>query len=95
VPWPIRGDCAIYGVMVPQIPYTEIGIGIAIILGVWAFSVAEDDRERAVLAGIPVVVFLIRLIFPSPAGRLISLLGWMLYGIGCIIYLRYNGIAVR
>jgi len=81
--------------MVPQIPYTEIGIGIAIILGVWAFLVAEDDRERVLLAGIPVVVFLIRLIFPSPAGRLISLLGWMLYGIGCIIYLRYNGIAVR
>jgi len=81
--------------MVPQIPYTEIGIGIAIILGGWAFLVAETDRERALLAGIPVVVFLIRLIFPSPAGRLISLLGWMLYGIGCIIYLRYNGIAVR
>ena len=81
--------------MVPQIPYTEIGIGIAIILGVWAFLVAEDDRERALLAGIPVVVFLIRLIFPSPAGRLISLLRWMLYGLGCIIYLRYRGIAVR
>ena len=81
--------------MVPQIPYTEIGIGIAIILGVWAFLVAEDDRERALLAGIPVVVFLIRLIFPSPAGRLISLIGWMLYGLGCIIFLRYNGIAVR
>jgi hypothetical protein len=82
-------------VPVPQIPYTAIGLGIAVILGIWAFIVAETDRARAIIAGIPVVVFLIRLIFPSPAGRLISLLGWMLYGIGCIIYLRCNGIAVR
>jgi len=81
--------------MVPQIPYTAIGMGVAILLGVWTFVVAETAKERAVIAGIPVVVFLIRLIFPSPAGRLISLVGWMVYGIGCIIYLRYNGIAIR
>ena len=80
---------------IPQIPYTEIGMGIAILLGVWAFFVAETDREKAVIAAIPIVVFLVRLIFPSPAGRLISLIGWMLYGLGCIIFLRYNGIAVR
>jgi hypothetical protein len=82
-------------VAVPQIPYTAIGMGIAILLGVWAFIVAETDREKAVVVAIPVVLFLIRLIFPSAAGRLISLVGFMLYGIGCIIFLRYNGIAVR
>ena len=86
---------AINRLMVPQIPYTAIGMGVAILLGVWAFVVAETGKERAVIVGIPVVVFLIRLIFPSPAGRLISLVGWMVYGIGCIIYLRYNGIAIR
>ncbi len=78
-----------------QIPYTEIGIGVAIILAVWAFLVAETDRARAVIVGIPVLVFLLRLVFPSPAGRLISLLGWMLYGLGCIIFLRLNGMSVR
>ena len=31
----------------------------------------------------------------SPAGRLVSLIGWMTYGVGCIIFLRYRGIAVR
>jgi len=82
-------------VPVPQIPYTEIGMGIAILLGIWAFIVAETDRDRAVIVAIPIVLFLIRFIFPSPAGRLISLLGFMLYGLGCIIFLRYNGIAVR
>jgi hypothetical protein len=82
-------------VAVPQIPYTAIGMGIAIILGIWAFLVAETDKEKAIIAGLPLVFFLIRLIFPSPAGRLISLLGFMLYGLGCIIYLRLNGLAVR
>jgi hypothetical protein len=81
--------------MILQIPYTEIGIGIAVIFGVWAFIVAETVKERAVIAGIPIVVFLIRVIFPSSAGQLVSLIGLMIYGIGCIIYLRYNGMEIR
>jgi hypothetical protein len=81
--------------MIPQIPYAGIGIGIAVIFGVWAFLVAETIEERAVIAGIPCVVFLIPVIFPTPIGRLISMIGWMIYGIGCIIYLRYNGVGIR
>jgi hypothetical protein len=81
--------------MIPQIPYTAIGIAVAVIFGIWAFIVAETVKERAVIAVIPVVVFLIPSLFPSPAGRLISLIGWMVYGIGCIIYLRLNGAGVR
>jgi hypothetical protein len=77
------------------IPYGAIGIGIAVIFGVWAFLVAETLKERAVIAGIPVVVFLIRIILPSLAGQLISAIGWVVYGIGCIIYLRYNGMEIR
>jgi hypothetical protein len=81
--------------MVPQIPYTAIGIGVAVIFGVWAFIVAETVKERGLIAGIPALVFLIPVLFPSRIGRLISLVGWMLYGVGCIIYLRLNGIGVR
>jgi hypothetical protein len=81
--------------MVPQIPYTAIGIGVAVIFGVWAFIVAETLKERGLIAGIPALVFLIPVLFPSRIGRLISLVGWMLYGVGCIIYLRLNGIGVR
>ena len=81
--------------MILQIPYNEIGIGIAVLLGVWAFLVAETVKERAVIAGIPVIVFLIRVVFPSPAGILISLFGWILYGLGCLVYLRYKGVGIR
>jgi hypothetical protein len=81
--------------MIPQIPYAGIGIGIAVIFGVWAFIVAETIEERAVIAGIPIVVFLIPVIFPSRIGWLISTIAWVVYGVGCIIYLRYNGVEIR
>lgn len=78
-----------------QIPYEAIGIGIAVIFGIWAFIVAETVKERGVIAGIPAVIFLIRIFLPSRAGELISLIGWIFYGIGCVIYLRYNGMVIR
>jgi hypothetical protein len=81
--------------MVPQIPYAAIGIGIAVIFGVWAFIVAETTKERAVIAGIAILVFLVGAIFRSRAGQLIALIGWVLYGIGCIVFLRLNGMEVR
>ncbi len=76
------------------IPYGAIGIGIAVIFGIWAFLVAETVKARAVIAGIPVVIFLIRGLVPPPAGPWIVLFGWVLYGIGCIIYLRFNGMEI-
>ncbi len=81
--------------MVPQIPYSAIGIGIAVIFGVWAFIVAETAKERAVIAGMAILVFLIGAIFRSRAGQLIALIGWVIYGVGCIIYLRFNGMEIR
>jgi len=92
VPCPGRWFYVINGSM---IPYTGIGLGISVIFGIWAFLVAETLKERAILAGIPVIVFLIPVIIPSPVGRLISMIGWMMYGLGCIIYLRYNGMEIR
>jgi Ca2+/Na+ antiporter len=81
--------------MVPQIPYSAIGIGIAVIFGIWAFIVAETAKARAVIAGIAILVFFVGAILRSRAGQVISLIGWVLYGIGCIIYLRFNGMEIR
>jgi hypothetical protein len=77
------------------IPFGAIGIGIAVIFGVWAFIVAETVKARAILAGIPVFILLLRQVVPSPAGPLVYLIGWMIYGIGCIIFLRLNGMEIR
>ncbi len=81
--------------MVPQLPYSAIGIGIAVIFGVWAFVVAETVKERAAIAGAALLVFLAGAIFHSRAGQLVALIGWVVYGIGCIIYLRLNGMEIR
>ena len=81
--------------MVPQIPYSAIGIGVAVIFGVWAFVVAETAKERMVIAGRAILVFLVGSIFRSQLGQLIALIAWVLYGIGCIIYLRFHGMEIR
>jgi len=81
--------------MVPLVPYGAIGIGIAVLLGVWAFVVADTARARTVIAGAAVLVFLIGAVFRSQAGQLVALVGWIVYGIGCIIFLRLNGLEVR
>lgn len=81
--------------MIPQIPYQEIGLGVAILVGIWAFFVAETAKERALIVGIPAVILLILLFVRSSVGPLISLVGWMIFGVGCIVFLRYKGVMIR
>jgi hypothetical protein len=81
--------------MIPQIPYSAIGIGIAVIFGIGAFVVAETVKERAVIAGGAILILIVGAIFRSRTGQLISLIGWIVYGIGCIIFLRLNGMEIR
>jgi len=81
--------------MVPQIPYESIGIGIAVLTGIWAFLVAETIKQRAVIAGFAVLIFLCGAMLRSPLSKVVSLVGWVVYGIGCIVFLRFNGVGVR
>jgi hypothetical protein len=78
-----------------MIPYSAVGIGIAVIFGVWAFVVSDTVKERAVIAGVALLVFLVGSIFRSRAGQLVALIGWVVYGVGCIVYLRINGMGIR
>jgi len=77
-----------------MIPYAAIGLGVAAIVGIWAFLVAETIGERIVIGGIPVVAYSIPMIVRSPAGQVISLVCWVVYGLGCIIYLRFKGVTL-
>ena len=81
--------------MIPQIPYAAIGFGLVVVLGIWAFIVAETVRARSLIAGIPILLVIVRAAFPSPAGQLIFLVGAMLYGVGIVIFLRLAGVKVR
>ena len=77
------------------IPYSAVGIGIAVLFGIWSFIIAETAKARAVIAGVPIVIFLVRSILPPRAGELAFLIGWVVYGLGCIIFLRLNGLDIR
>jgi len=90
--WPSQGVLCYKRSM--GIPYEAIGIGIAVIFGIWAFFIAETIKERVVIPALAIFVFFIRLVFPGPAGQLVSLIGWTVYGMGCIIYLRYKGMSI-
>jgi len=81
--------------MAPQIPYSAIGIGIAVLFGIWAFVVADSAKERTVISGAALLIFLAGMILRSRTGRVVSLAGWVVYGIGCIIYLRLHGMEIR
>lgn len=81
--------------MTTQIPYAAIGIGIAVLAGVWAFIVADTTPERAFIAGAAALIALVGAAFRPPAGPLLTLFGWVVYGIGCIIFLRLKGREIR
>lgn len=78
-----------------MIPYAAIGIGIAVLLGIWAFLVAETIKQKAFIAGFAVLIFVFGALLRSMAGQVVSLVGWIVYGIGCLIFLRLNGVGVR
>ncbi len=53
----------------------------------------------AIGTGIAVIfgvwAFIVGTLIPSFVGRLIALIGWVIYGLGCIIFLRYKGVGIR
>jgi hypothetical protein len=77
------------------IPYTAIGIGIAVILGIWAFFEAESDRGRIFIAAVMIVLFLLPVLRRSGVGRLIQLIGVVVFGLGCYLFLRSRRAGIR
>jgi hypothetical protein len=76
--------------MIFQLPYREIGIGVSVILAVWAFFQAEE-KGRIIIAASAAVIFLIPVVFSGSLVSLISFLGWILLGLSSFIYLKYRG----
>jgi hypothetical protein len=81
--------------MIPQIPYGAIGIGISILLGIWAFIEAETDRGRILIAAVMAFLFLLHILWRSPTGNLVWLISWMLFGICCFIFVKWRGVRIR
>ncbi len=76
------------------IPYQAIGIGLGLLLGIWAFIEAETVKGRVFIGAATVVIFLLPVVWRSAAASLISFIAWIVFAIGCYIFLRYRGVGV-
>jgi hypothetical protein len=77
------------------IPYHLIGIGIGFLLGIWAFIMVETVKGRAFILGAMLVIFFLPVVWRHPASGMISFIGWVMFGIGCFIFIKWQGVGVR
>ncbi len=80
--------------VVPQIPYRAIGIGLGLILGIWAFAHAET-RGKAIIAAAMAVLFFLPVLIRTSWASTFSGIGWALLGVASYVYLRWAGVAIR
>ena len=78
-----------------QIPYDAIGIGIGVILGVWALVQAESDGGRVLIAALMLAIFFLPVVWSGRGGHLARLIAWVVFGIGCYIYIKLRGVPLR
>jgi hypothetical protein len=71
------------------IPYQSIGIGIGFLLGIWVFIMAETPKGRTFILITLLLLFLLPVLWRHPASGLISFIGWIVFGMGCFIFIEY------
>ena len=76
------------------IPYQAIGIGLAFLMGVWAFIEADTAGGRTFIAATMIALFLLPAVWRSKAGSLVSFILWMVFAVGCYIFLKLRGVGV-
>ena len=76
------------------IPYQAIGIGLGFLLGIWAFIQADSVKGRVFIASTMAVIFLLPVVWQSAAADLVSFICWIVFALGCYIYLKYRGVGV-
>jgi len=84
-------DVAMPNIM--MLVYSAIAYVLPLILAVWAFLVSEDERAKWVIGGF---VFLLYVgSFFLHLSSFVWYFGRIVLGIGCFLYLRWHGIAVK
>jgi hypothetical protein len=77
------------------IPYQAIGIGIGFLLGILAFIEADTINGRIFIVSAMIVIFLLPVFWRTGAASIISFICWIVFGIGCYIFLKLRGAGVR
>lgn len=78
-----------------MIPYGAIGIGVGIILGVLAFVEAGSVGGRVLIAALMVAIFLLPVVWRGSGGQIARLIAWVVFGIGCFVFIKLRGVPVR
>ncbi len=76
------------------IPYHLIGIGIGFLLGIWAFILAETAKGRAFISITMILIFFLPVVWRHPASGLVSFIGWIVFGMGCFIFIKWRGVEI-
>jgi len=76
------------------IPYGAIGDIIALAVAVIAFSMAEN-KGRIIIATVMISLFVFPRLIPSTAFSTICFAGRMVFGIGCLLYIKWQGTLFR
>jgi hypothetical protein len=74
------------------IPYQAIGIGLGFLLGVYAFIIADSVTGRVFIAATMVAICVLRVVWQSAAASLVSFICWIVFGLGCYVFLKYRGV---
>jgi hypothetical protein len=76
------------------IPYQAIGIGLGFLLGIWAFIEADTVKGRAFIVITMITIFILPVIWRRPAAGLLSFICWIVFGLGCYIFLKWRGVGI-
>jgi hypothetical protein len=71
------------------IPYGLIGDIIATAIAIFAFSMAEN-KGRIIIATVMISLFLLPTLISVQAVRIICFAGRMLFGISCLLYIKWQ-----
>lgn len=71
------------------IPYGSIGDIIAVAAAIFAFSMAEN-KGRIIIATVMISLFVLPHLFPSTALSIICFVARMVFGIGCLLYIKWQ-----
>ncbi|MGA2361161.1 MAG: hypothetical protein ABSG73_01755 [Candidatus Aminicenantales bacterium] len=77
------------------INYGAIGVGIGLLLGVWAFIEAESVGGRIFIAATMACLFFLPVVWRRSTASFVSYLGWPVFGIGCFIFIKLRGVNLR
>jgi hypothetical protein len=77
------------------INYGAIGVGIGLLLGVWAFIETESVGGRIFIAATIICLFFLPIVWRRSTASFFSYIGWSVFGIGCLIFIKLRGVNLR